>query len=119
MQQKIDLGAQFFQTQGIFDTNQFESFMEKITNFKTPILAGLILLKSAKMAQYLNDNLFGVNVPDKIIQTMDASDNRIQTSIDISSSIIESMKPMCSGVHIMAIGWESHIPKILQNTKLT
>ena len=69
------------------------------------------------MAQYLNDTLFGVNVPDKIIQTMDASDNRIQTSIDISSSIIESMKPMCSGVHIMAIGWESHIPKILQNTK--
>ena len=119
MQQKIDLGAQFFQTQGIFDTNQFESFMEKIANFKTPILAGLILLKSAKMAQYLNDNLFGVNVPDKIIQTMDASDNRIQTSIDIASSIIESMKPMCSGVHIMAIGWESHIPKILQNTNLT
>ena len=57
MEQKIDLGAQFFQTQGIFDTNQFESFMGKITNIKAPILAGLILLKSAKMAQYLNDNL--------------------------------------------------------------
>ena len=56
MQQKIDLGAQFFQTQGIFDTNQFESFMEKITNFKTPILAGLIshsVISSARICPSL------------------------------------------------------------------
>lgn len=119
MQQKIDLGAQFFQTQGIFDTNQFESFMGKISNIKAPILAGLILLKSAKMAQYLNDNLFGVTVPKKTIQAMETSDNRVQTSVDIASSIIESIKPICSGVHIMAIGWEDHIPEILQNTNLT
>ena len=116
MIKKIENGAQFFQTQAIFDAKIFEKFMEKIkeNNIKVPILAGVILLKSEKMARYMNKFVPGIMVPDKIIEKMEKSDNKVQTCIEITSELIEKVKPMCEGVHIQALGWEKHVPPILE-----
>jgi methylenetetrahydrofolate reductase (NADPH) len=116
MIKKIENGAEFFQTQAIFDAEVFEKFMEKVkeNNIKVPILAGVILLKSEKMARYMNKFVPGIMVPDKIIEKMEKSDNKVQTCIEITSELIEKVKPMCEGVHIQALGWEKHVPPILE-----
>lgn len=116
MLKKIENGAQFFQTQAIFDTEVFEKFMEKVKehDIKVPILAGVILLKSEKMARYMNKFVPGIMVPDKIMEKMEKSDNKVQTCIEITSELIKKVKPMCEGVHVQALGWEKHVPPILE-----
>lgn len=114
MEEKIEAGAVFFQTQAVYDPSTFERFMNKAQRFDVPILAGLIILKSAKMARNLNDNLPGVFVPDKIVQEMDEAKSRQEKSVEISARIIREIQHMCRGVHIMAIGWEARIPHIIE-----
>ena len=114
MEEKAEAGAAFFQTQAVYDPRSFEGFMNAAQRLNVPILAGLIILKSANMARNLNANLPGVHVPDDIITAMESADNRQDESVQISARIINEIKHMCSGAHIMAIGWESRIPQILQ-----
>ena len=114
MEEKIEAGAVFFQTQAVYDAALFESFMNEVRGFNVPILAGLIVLKSANMARNLNANLPGVFVPDAIISDLDSAESRAQTSVEISGRIIRDIRDMCDGVHIMAIGWEARVPQILE-----
>ena len=114
MEDKIEAGALFFQTQAVYDLSTFERFINKAQRFKVPVLAGLIVLKSAEMARNLNDKLPGVFVPAKIIQEMDDTSSQQETSVEIAARIIREIQQMCSGVHIMAIGWEAKIPRILE-----
>lgn len=116
MEKKMELGAKFFQTQAIFDIPTFERFMERVSYLEAPIIAGIILLKSAKMAQYMNENVAGIFVPDQLIQRMASAsspEDRIRTSIDIAVDLIEKLRPLAKGVHIMAIGWEKQVPMLL------
>jgi 5,10-methylenetetrahydrofolate reductase len=114
MEDKIEAGALFFQTQAVYDLSTFERFINKAQRFKVPVLAGLIVLKSAEMARNLNDKLPGVFVPAKIIQEMDDTSSQQETSVEIVARIIREIQQMCRGVHIMAIGWEAKIPRILE-----
>jgi 5,10-methylenetetrahydrofolate reductase len=113
MEEKVEAGAAFFQTQAVYDPAAFETFMKAAVRFDVPVLAGLIVLKSARMARNLNANLPGVHVPDSIIAEMDGADSRREKSTEISARLIREISPMCRGVHIMAIGWESRVPGIL------
>ena len=113
MEDKIEGGATFFQTQAVYDPGAFEKFMDKAERFKAPVLSGLIVLKSARMARNLNATLPGVFVPDHLVEELDSSEDRSQTGVEIAARIIREIRHMCSGVHIMAIGWESKIPEIL------
>ncbi|MCM8783809.1 MAG: methylenetetrahydrofolate reductase [Candidatus Omnitrophica bacterium] len=113
MEKKIKAGAQFFQTQAVFDIDSFVSFIRKVEPFKIPILAGIVLLKSAKMARYMNDNVAGVKIPEKIIKRIESTQDKVSTSIEITVEIIREIKPMCQGIHIMPIGWNKIVPKIL------
>lgn len=117
MQKKIDAGAQFFQTQAIFDADTFENFMERIDklDIKTPVLAGIILLKSEKMARYMNKFVPGINVPADIINKMENSQDKVSAMLEITQELIEKIKPMSHGVHIQALGWEKHVPVLLKN----
>ena len=112
-QEATEAGAAFFQTQAVYDPAAFETFMKAAVRFDVPVLAGLIVLKSARMARNLNANLPGVHVPDSIIAEMDGADSRREKSTEISARLIREISPMCRGVHIMAIGWESRVPGIL------
>jgi len=118
MEKKIEAGARFFQTQGIFDLGLFEKFMKRVEGFKIPILGGIILLKSAGMARFMNKNVAGVFVPEPLIKEMEVTKDKVKTSTKIASHLIKGMKDLCRGVHIMAIGWEKKIPQVLAEAGL-
>ena len=113
MAEKIEAGAAFFQTQAVYDTSVFERFMERAAPYDVPIIAGQILLKSAGMARRFNDSLPGVTIPDEVVAGLAGAKDRRKKSAMIAAAIIEELRPMCQGVHLMAIGWESEIPGIL------
>lgn len=115
MEKKIAAGAKFFQTQAVYDVDRFAKFMKRVEKFNVPVMAGVIPLKNAGMARYMNANVAGVYVPDNLIQKMaDApKEERAATGIGIAADFIKAVKSMCQGVHIMAIGWEKRVPEII------
>ena len=118
---KIDAGAEFIQTQAIYEPAMFERFLEAVKPRKVAILAGIIPLKSAKMAAWLNGNVPGIRVPEPLIAEMAAAtdaDAQIRTGIEIAARTIRAVRNLCAGVHVMAIGWESHVPGILESAGL-
>ncbi len=119
MKKKINQGAQFFQTQAIFDAEVFKRFMERIhrENINVPILAGIILLKSEKMANYMNKFVPGVFVPEPLVKKMEGTQDKVSMCIEIASGLIEEVKSYCAGVHIQALGWEKHVPAVVKNLK--
>ncbi len=118
MEKKIEAGARFFQTQGIFDLDLFEKFMKRVEDFKVPVLGGIILLKSAGMAKFMNKNVAGVFVPGPLIKEMEETKDKVKTSVEIAANLVKGMKDLCRGVHIMAIGWEKKVPMVLEEAGL-
>jgi 5,10-methylenetetrahydrofolate reductase len=116
MEKKVAAGAKFFQTQAVYDVDHFAQFMKRAEKFRVPVLVGIIPLKTAGMAKYMNSNVAGVFVPDDLIQKMSDApkENREKTGIQIAADLIKQLKPMCQGVHIMAIGWEKKVPAIIE-----
>ncbi len=119
---KIDAGARFLQTQAVYDADTLARFVDAVQPDGVALLAGVIPLKSAKMARWLNDNLPGVCVPQPLIAEMDgvAGDAaaELRTGIGIAARTITAIRPLCAGVHLMTLGWEQHIPAILQASGL-
>jgi len=113
MEKKIAAGAKFFQTQAVYDIDSFAKFMKEVARFNVPILAGVIPLKSAGMARFMNKNVAGVFVPEELIDKMVKAEDRTATGIEIAASLIKELKDICQGIHIMAIGWEKKVPAIL------
>ena len=114
MERKIAAGARFFQTEAVYDAEHFASFMKRVEKFKVPVLAGVIPLKSAGMARFMNKNVSGVFVPDELIQKITDAEDKTQTGIQICADLIKQLKGLCQGVHIMAIGWEKKVPAIIE-----
>ena len=114
MEKKIKVGAQFFQTQAVYEVDKFAIFMEKVKHFGVPVMAGIVVLKGAKMAEFMNKNVAGVHVPEKIIDELKTATDKVKTSIEISARLIKELKPLCQGVHIMPLGWGHHVPAILE-----
>ncbi|GAI89898.1 unnamed protein product, partial [marine sediment metagenome] len=106
-------GAKFFQTQAIYDVGAFTKFMDRAQRFNVPILAGIIPLKSAGMARFMNRNVAGVFVPDTLIDKMAKAEDKVQVGMEIAAGLIKELKDMCQGVHIMPIGWEKKVPAML------
>ncbi|MDD5136220.1 MAG: methylenetetrahydrofolate reductase [Candidatus Omnitrophica bacterium] len=113
MEKKIEAGAQFFQTQAVYDVGLFKRFLEGIKHIKAPVLAGIVLLKSAGMAQYMNKNVAGVFVPDYLIKEMEETKDKSEKSIEIAARLIKELRPLCRGIHIMPIGWDKKVPALL------
>ena len=87
--------------------------MKRVEGFNIPILAGIIPLKSAGMARFMNKNVAGVFVPEELIGQMAKAEDKAQMGIEIAANLIKELKDICHGVHIMAIGWERKVPAIL------
>lgn len=113
MEKKLEAGAEFFQTQAVYDIKSFENFLSKTKHLKTTIMAGIVLLKSAGMAKYMNENVAGIFVPDNLIKEMQESKDKQAKSIEIAARLAKELKPMCQGIHIMPIGWDRLVPKVL------
>jgi len=120
MEKKFAAGAEFFQTQAVFEPEKFVSFMEKIKHLDVPVMAGVIVLKSPAMAKFMNANVAGVNVPEEIINELAGveKEKRAEKSIEICARLIRQLKGRCQGIHIMSLGWERYVPAILQRAGL-
>lgn len=116
MEKKIAAGAKFFQTQAIYEADKFEYFINQASQFKVPIIAGMVVLKSAAMARFMNENVAGISVPDDIIQEMadTPKEDRKKKSVEITARIIRQVVPLCQGVHIMPLGWDELVPEIIR-----
>ncbi len=117
---KVEAGARFFQTQAIFDPDRFTQFMEQARKQNTKIIAGILLLRSLKMAQYVAEHLPGIRVPERFLRKLERAgkEGELQAGIEIAVGLIEAIKRTCDGVHLMAIGAEEQIPVILERTGL-
>jgi 5,10-methylenetetrahydrofolate reductase len=116
-EKKIEAGAEFIQTQAVYDLDKFKEFMDYARQFKVKILAGIILLTSAPMARFMNKNIAGVFVPQDLIDEMASAPKgqAITKGIEIAGRMIKRIheEKMCDGVHIMAIGKEERVPDIM------
>ena len=114
MEKKVKAGAQFFQTQAVYDTRKLEEFMKAVAPLNVPVMVGIVLLRSAGMARFMNKSIAGIHVPDELIEEMEKTEKRAKTSVEIAARLINEMKGLCQGVHIMAIGWEKRVPEVLE-----
>jgi len=114
MERKVAAGAKFFQTQAVFDLEIFAKFMKRVEKYGIPVLAGVIPLKSAGMARFMNKNVAGVNVPQSMIDRISKAEDKAKTGVGMCGELIRSLRGLCQGVHIMAIGWEKKVPDILE-----
>ena len=116
-EKKVEAGAEFFQTQAIYDLDNFAKFMKSARQFPVKVLAGIILLSSARMAKYMNDNVPGIIVPQSLIDELARAPKggALNKGVEIAGQMIAAIKKdsICDGVHIMAIGREEVVPDIL------
>jgi len=121
---KVKAGADFIQTQAVYDVPKFARWMEMLTerglDKKVHILAGVIPVRSAGMARYMRDYVPGVTVPDEIVTRMEKADNPKEEGVRIVLEIIEQLKDMpgVHGIHIMAVNWEDIVPEIVEKSGL-
>ncbi|MDP3879743.1 MAG: methylenetetrahydrofolate reductase, partial [Dehalococcoidales bacterium] len=122
---KIKAGADFIQTQAVYDVAKFARYMKMVTDRdldkQVHILAGVIPIRSAGMARYMKNSVPGVSVPDEIITRMAAAkDTAKEEGIKIILEIIEQIKqiPGVHGIHIMAVGWEEIVPELVEKAGL-
>lgn len=111
---KLAAGAQFFQSQLISDFDRLEKFMTQIAaGCNKPILAGVFLLKSAKNARFINNNVPGVHIPDHLIDRLEGATDPLHEGMLIAAEQVRAARELCQGVHIMAVKREDLIPQIL------
>lgn len=116
MERKIMAGAEYFQTQAIFESEKFIKFMEKAKQFGVPVMLGIVIPKNAGMANYMNNNVAGIHVPQDMIDELKKDPEKTKagiTGVEIAARIIKECHEYCQGVHIMALGWDSKIPALL------
>ena len=117
MERKCLAGAEYFQTQAVFDSEKFISFMEKAKQFGKPVQLGVIIPKSAGMAKFMNNNVAGVHVPQWMIDELAADKEKAKagiTGVELAAKVIKECRPYCQGLHIMALGWEAKVPELLK-----
>ena len=117
MERKVMAGAEYFQTQAVFDSEKFISFMEKAKEFGKPVQLGVIIPKSAGMAKFMNNNVAGVHVPQWMIDELAADKEKAKagiTGVELAAKVIKECRPYCQGLHIMALGWEAKVPELLK-----
>ena len=118
---KIEAGAQFFQTQAVYDPADYERYAAATAEMGVPMLPSIIMLKSADMARFLNEKVPGITVPEAIINDMEkatTAEERTKVSVEIASRTIRGLQGLSQGVHLIAAGWESRLPRVLEEAGL-
>jgi len=126
LEKKVEAGADFIQTQCVFNLEKFEEWMKLVRQKKLHerihILAGVTPLKSYRMAKYMSENVPGIEIPERILNRMSnvPKEQASEEGINICVEIIEKLKEIegVHGIHIMAIGWEEVVPELVERAKL-
>ncbi|OHB55761.1 MAG: 5,10-methylenetetrahydrofolate reductase [Planctomycetes bacterium RBG_13_44_8b] len=116
MEKKVAAGAEFFQTQPVYEPCKFADFMDKIKHLNVPVMAGIVFLKSPAQAAFMNANIAGIHVPDEIVNELASvsKEQRVEKNMEISARLIKQLRDLCQGIHIMSLGWERHITTVLE-----
>jgi methylenetetrahydrofolate reductase (NADPH) len=124
LEKKVRAGADFIQTQGVFDVGRFARYMELVRerglHEQTYILAGIIPMKSAGMARYMRDYVAGLTVTDELVERMEKAEDAKEEGVKIAVELVEQLREIegVKGVHIMAVAWESIVPVIVERVGL-
>ena len=136
LQAKIDGGAQFFQTQAVFDAAKLAEFMKRAralapstrpdglaqddapAGLHKPILAGILLVKSAKMARHMNEHVWGIHVPEELIARFERAEDKRAECVAVTVELIRSVRESADGIHLYALGWEDLVSEILKKAEL-
>jgi methylenetetrahydrofolate reductase (NADPH) len=114
LNKKCMMSVDFIQTQAVYDVGQFEDFMASIAHLDVPIIAGIIPLKSVRMARFMNEKVPGIKVGDDMISRMEFADDPVHEGLMIAAETIKEVKDMCRGVHLMPIGKHLNTRKLLE-----
>ena len=120
MEKKVAAGAEFFQTQAVYDIKLFEDFIKKTEKLNVPIQLGIVLIKSPQMGKFMNENVSGIHVPQKWIKEMGSVSkaDRKKKAIEMTAKLIRDLKSLVKGVHIMPLGWTDIVPDILKQADI-
>ncbi|MCK5012037.1 MAG: methylenetetrahydrofolate reductase, partial [Deltaproteobacteria bacterium] len=118
MEEMVKLGTGYFLSTPVFDLDEFQKFMKRVEPFGIPVIAEVILVRTAGMAHFINRHLKQGLVPQEIIQKLAEAPLKEKASIEIFTDIIKGLKDICQGVHLIPVGWEEKLPKFLDAAKL-
>lgn len=114
---KAGAGARFFQTQAIFDPQRLRIFCAVVEPLGVKVIAGVLILKSAKMAEYINRNIPGLKVPPTIVERLANSPDPAGEGLRIATELAVQCRDICHGVHLMAMGRDEVVPEIVSALK--
>ena len=117
LEKKAAAGARFFQTQAVFNPEKFRTFSAEVKHLNVKIIVGILLLKSAGMARYVNAHIPGLTVPAAIIEELDNASAPLAKGVEIARRLAAEVRPFCDGIHIMAMGREELIPEIIKEVR--
>lgn len=122
MAAKVEAGARFFQTQAVYDVPAFERFARRLDRFAglgVAVIAGIIPIRSVRMARYLNENVPGIEVPEALIEEVAGSGDVDATGVSIAARTVAGLRSRCQGVHLMTLGREALVPAIVEQAGLS
>jgi 5,10-methylenetetrahydrofolate reductase len=118
MEEMTKMGTGYFLTTPVFDVDKFAKFMKQTNTFGVPVIAEVMILRTAGMARFLNRHLKSGLVPDWIIQKLARAPDKHKVSIEIFTDLVTGLKDICQGVHIITIGAEDNLKAYLDAAKL-
>jgi 5,10-methylenetetrahydrofolate reductase len=118
MEDMLNVGAGYFLTTPIFDVDQFEKFMKQVQPFRVPVIAEVMILRTAGMGKFLNRHFKSGLVPEWVIQKLLDAPDKTRASIELFADTVKSLKDICQGVHIVTIGGEDKLARYLNAAKL-
>jgi 5,10-methylenetetrahydrofolate reductase len=117
---KVEAGARFFQTQAVYSAERVAAFMARpeVKGAGRPVLAGIMVLKSAKMARFVNEKIPGIFVSDAFIAELERSSEPLETGVDLAARQVRELRGVVQGVHLYTMGLEERVPEILEKAGL-
>jgi len=119
MEDLVGLGTQYFLTTPVFDLDSFNQFMKRVGPIRIPVIAEVILVRSAEMGLFLNKHVKAGLVPNYIIEKLAKAPDKEKASIEIVSDLVKGLREVCQGVHFIPIGAEDRISKYLEAADLS
>ncbi len=118
MEELTKMGTGYFLTTPVFDVDQFAKFLRRVDTFNVPVIAEVMILRTAGMGRFLNRHLKSGLVPEWMIQKLAQAPDKLKASTEIFADIVTGLKDLCQGVHIITIGGEEKLKNYLDAAKL-
>ncbi len=115
---KVEAGARFFQTQAIFDIDMFAAAVDDLRPSGVKIIAGVLLLKSPRVIDFINNKLAGLMVPEHITERIRKAEDPLEESLVLATEQVRAVSEIADGVHVMPLGLDSAVPRILADAGL-